>query len=249
MSDVDLLQPEQDGDHFISTDIGDYDISADEKLLLEIYEEDDPDEDDDPEDVSSHIAEFSHYYSPSDEDSCYLEDRMSFSAEQSYQDDYCKHVYEVDEYYNQKFVEDKFVSTIRKIINDNAELQYLRSYDMSLLAIGSIVIYKKEKIPYVIRVIYDDGIIISHEDNTAMTVTTMQYVRPYEKILTMFNKLHKVMLYEQVNMILNRNNNNCIELYKCYCDYFKLCQQEFYGCLPDDIKTAIRNEASQLYKH
>lgn len=236
----------------IPTNIKDYNLSEEEceELGLDYPSEEEDDSDDEiPTDDSDDYERYfssnfdSHNLTRNDNNYQENDERISFSADPTYQDVYLQDIYNTEEFYFLKFMKDKFQEELKNLIRITSKYKYLKSYDISFLEEGDSVFYLKEKEPYMIQYIFSkDEIFICKKDNSAIKFCNLSEIRPYDKVITEFNKNHRIEVYEKLNKIINDKGSNHIEFFSIFCEYFKIEEKVLYNVIPKEYQDKLKKE-------
>lgn len=254
--DVNQESTEENESLIIGTNIEDYGLTNEEmeEMGIENQCRDDDDDDSTFNELGIEEDEFEKYQSLSSpsmitgNDNNYQEnnDKISFAADQTYQEEYLKDIYDTEEFYFMKFMKERFQKELKEFIRKNRNYQFLKSYDISFLEEGDDIFYLKEKDPYVIQYIFnDEEIFICKKDNSSFKFADKTSIRPFDKVITKFDKEKRIKLYNYLNSVINDKNCNNVEYFSIFCEYFKLPEDKFYQELDDEIKSNLRKELSK----
>lgn len=242
----------------IPTSIKDYNLSEEDynDLGIECPSEDDDSDDEIPIDDSDDYERYfssnfdNHNLTGSDNNYQENNEKISFSADQTYQDTYLQDIYNTEEFYFLKFMKDKFQEELKNLIRITSEYKYLKSYDVSFLEEGDDIFYLKEKEPYVIQYIFSEKeIFICKKDNSAIKFCDLTEIRPYDKAITEFNKNHRIEVYEKLNKIINDKGSNHIEFFSIFCEYFKIEEKVLYNAIPTEYQDKLKKELRHRINH
>lgn len=239
----------------IGTSIEDYNLTSEEMEEMGIEDQNRDDEDDSGfNELGIDDDEFEKYQSLSSpsmitgNDNNYQEnnDKISFAADQTYQEEYLKDIYDTEEFYFIKFMKERFQKELKEFIRKNRDYQFLKSYDISFLEEGDDIFYLKEKEPYIIQYIFnDEEIFICKKDNSSFKFADKTNIRPFDKVIIKFDKEKRIKLYNYLNSVINDKNCNNVEYFSIFCEYFKLPEDKFYQELDDEIKSNLKKELSK----
>lgn len=247
-------------DLIISTDINSYGLSEEEKEELGIESQQQDEEEYDEE--GNQVEKLDEDNVPQDEydqygalisSSCLLtgndnnyqenNDKISFAADITYQDEYLRDVYDTEDFYFLKFMKDKFQEELKKFIQKNKRFSFLKSFDISFLEEGDEIILKTEKEPYTIQYIFSfDEIFICKKDNSSIKFATLADIRPFDKVTSQLKDKDISEIYCSLNKVINDRNCNNVDFFNIFIEYFKMQEKKLFFILPEDIQKDIVRE-------